>query len=361
MARRLSIVRLDGDGIGPEVLEQAVKVLETVASASDLSVSWANHPFGGASIDAFGVPLSDNVLSDCRDADGVLLGAIGGREWDDVDASLRPEKGLLNLRSALGAFANIRPVAVFPAFESRSPIRAAADGVDLVVVRELTGGIYFGEPSGRTASEAVDTMRYAQHEVERIAKKGFEMARRRSGNVVSVDKANVLAVSRLWREVVENIAATDYPDVSLSHMYVDNAAMQLVLNPSQFDVILTGNLFGDILSDVAATLPGSLGMLPSASVGGTTGIFEPVHGSAPDIAGQGKANPVAAVLSGALLLDDLGFGHLGDVVRTAVKTATEEGYSTPDICPSGGKTTEQVGDRISELVVQLASRIPAQA
>jgi 3-isopropylmalate dehydrogenase len=275
----------------------------------------------------------------------VLLGAVGGPAWDAQPPATRPEAGLLALRKALGAFANLRPVVVPEALVEGSPLRPErVAGTDLLIVRELTGGIYFGEPRGRQASplggeEAFDTMRYAEPEIERIAEVAFREAQRRRGRVTSVDKANVLASSRLWRETVTRVHAERFADVTLDHLYVDNAAMQLVRDPRAFDVVLTGNLFGDILSDLAATLPGSLGVLPSASVGGAVGLFEPVHGSAPDIAGLGIANPTAAILSAAMLLDHLGETAAAARLRHGVEQALADGLRTADLCPPGTEPT----------------------
>ncbi|MEN9879206.1 MAG: 3-isopropylmalate dehydrogenase, partial [Cyanobacteriota bacterium] len=302
------ITLLAGDGIGPEISAVAVALLERVASQQGFSLSFDPQPVGGAAIDAVGEPLPPSTLEACRASDAVLLAAIGGPQYDALPRQLRPESGLLGLRAGLGLFANLRPVKIVPALIDASSLKAEViSGVDLLVVRELTGGIYFGQPKGRVLTEAgeergFNTMTYSSSEVDRIARVAFELAQQRRGQLCSVDKANVLDVSQLWRDRV-NALAGDYPGVELSHMYVDNAAMQLVRNPRQFDVLLTGNLFGDILSDEAAMLTGSIGMLPSASLGSNgPGLFEPVHGSAPDIAGQDKANPLAMVLSAAMLL-----------------------------------------------------------
>lgn len=333
------IVLLPGDGIGPEVVAEAVRVLETVATRHDFEISFSRHDFGGASIDGSGVPVTSETLDVCSRADAVLLGAVGGPDWDDVEVNTRPEAGLLSLRKHLGVFANIRPVVVSEALAEHSPLQSTlVKDVDLVVVRELTGGIYFGTPSGMTDDEdveALSTMRYKTSEIERIARTAFEYARKRNGHVTSVDKANVLAVSRLWRDVVSRVQRDEFSDVSLTHMYVDNAAMQLVRNPAQFDVILTGNLFGDILSDLAAVLPGSIGLLPSASLGGDSGLFEPVHGSAPEIAGKDVANPVAAILSAAMLLDYLGEVSAAADVRSAVADTFRDGCRTADLAYPG--------------------------
>jgi 3-isopropylmalate dehydrogenase len=329
------IVVLAGDGIGPEIVDAARQVLDALGE-----FSYEEQLMGGCSIDAHGTALTDEVLDACRAADAVLLGAVGGPKWDTTDPSApRPEQGLLGLRKGMGLYANLRPVRPSPALMSASPLREERiAGTDLLVVRELTGGIYFGD-SGREGDVAHDTCEYSVAEIDRIARTAFEAARRRAEGsngkpkVTSVDKANVLETSRLWREVVANVAA-DYGDVELEHLLVDNAAMQLVSRPADFDVVLAENLFGDILSDEAAMLTGSLGMLPSASLGanGTPGLFEPVHGSAPDIAGQGRANPLATILSAAMMLrHGLGRGADADRVEAAVDTVLERGLRTPDL------------------------------
>ena len=332
------IALLPGDGIGPEIVSAAVKVLDAVGD-----FTYEEHLVGGASIDADGIALTDGVLKRCRDADAVLLGAVGGPKWDTTDPDKpRPEQGLLGLRKGLGLFANLRPVRPSPALVDASPLRPEIiQGTDILVVRELTGGIYFGEKR-REPDVALDACVYTRHEVERIARVAFEAAGRRDGRVTSVDKANVLETSRLWREVVTEVHA-DYPDIALDHMLVDNAAMQLVSGPTRFDVIVTENMFGDILSDEAAMLTGSLGMLPSASLGRRSGpgVFEPVHGSAPDIAGTGTANPLATFLSAAMLLrDGLGADAEASRVDAAVDAALESGLRTADL--AGGEEAEGV-------------------
>ena len=329
------IALLPGDGIGPEIVSAAVQVLDAVGE-----FTYEEHLVGGASIGESGVALTDVVLEKCRKADAVLLGAVGGPKWDTTEADKpRPEQGLLGLRKGLGLFANLRPVRPIPALVDASPLRPEIiQGTDILVVRELTGGIYFGEKS-REPDSASDACVYTRAEIERIARVAFEAAGRRDGRVTSVDKANVLETSRLWREVVTNVHA-DYPDVALDHMLVDNAAMQLVSGPSRFDVIVTENMFGDILSDEAAMLTGSLGMLPSASLGdGGPGVFEPVHGSAPDIAGTGTANPLATILSVAMLLrDGLGADDEAARVEAAVDSALASGARTADL--AGGSEAE---------------------
>jgi 3-isopropylmalate dehydrogenase len=334
------VALLPGDGIGPEIIASARRLLEALG---DFTLS--EHPVGGASIDAHGTALTDEVLAECSAADAVLLGAVGGPRWESTDPDApRPEQGLLGLRKGLGLYANLRPVRPSPALIGASPLRQdRIAGTDFVVVRELTGGIYFGE-SGREGESAYDTCAYSRAEIERIARIAFETAMSRASGkgrarVTSVDKANVLETSRLWRETVDAIAP-EYPDVDLEHLLVDNAAMQLVSRPADFDVILTENLFGDILSDEAAMLTGSLGMLPSASLGGDgPGLFEPVHGSAPDIAGHGVANPLATILSAAMMLrHGLGMPEHAAQVEAAVDGVLERGLRTPDLAGSTGQT-----------------------
>jgi 3-isopropylmalate dehydrogenase len=327
------IVTLPGDGIGPEILPAAIEVLEAVGA----DFSYEEHVFGGAAIDAHGTALTDETLDACRAADAVLLAAVGGPKWDTTDpAKPRPEQGLLGLRKGLGLFANLRPVKPLPALYDASPLRREViDGTDLLVVRELTGGIYFGEKT-RTEDAASDLCSYTRAEVERIARVAFRAARSR---VSSVDKANVLETSRLWREVVVGLHAAEFPNIELEHVLVDNASMMLVASPRHFEVIVTDNMFGDILSDEAAMLTGSIGMLPSASLGepGTPGVFEPVHGSAPDIAGQGIANPLAMFLSAALMLRH-GFAleEQATAIESAVDGALADGLRTRDLGGEAG-------------------------
>lgn len=333
------IVLLPGDGIGPEVTAAAQKVLERVGSKFDLSFTFEERLFGGASIDQSGLPLQSETLSACEKADGIIMGAIGGPKWDHLKGEDRPEGGLLALRSGLGVFANLRPVSVPASLAHLSVLPAEkVTGADILVVRELIGGIYFGKPRVLEADYALDTMIYTVPEIERITRVACIWARKRKGRVTSVDKANVLAVSRLWRETASRITRDEFPDIQLDHMYVDNAAMQLVLNPHQFDVILTENLFGDILSDLASTLAGSLGLLPSACLGGTTPIFEPVHGSAPDIAGKDIANPVAAILSAAMMLEEWGEAAPAACIRLAVENTLKAGWRTADLVSSGSSS-----------------------
>ena len=356
------IVILAGDGIGPEIIEQAVRILDAVTIHAGLKLDFQEALVGGAAYDLTGNPLPPETLALCREADAVLLGAVGGPKWDNVQPpTLRPEVGaLLPLRRELGLFANLRPARLFPALAGVSSLRAdlVSDGLDLLVVRELTGGIYFGSPKGRDADgqRAVDTCTYTRSEIERIVRIGFEAARGRNKRLCSVDKANVLETSRFWREIVIEIAP-EFPDVALSHMLVDNCAMQLVRFPRQFDVIVTENMFGDILSDEASMLTGSLGMLPSASLGSTPsaggegifGLYEPVHGSAPDIAGQDIANPLATLLSAAMLLrHSLGKEDLAARLEKAVEQVLAAGYRTADIASAGGPVigTRAMGDQV---------------
>jgi 3-isopropylmalate dehydrogenase len=335
------ITLLPGDGIGPEITAVARQMLEAVSGRHGFSLAFHEQPIGGAAIDATGVPLPEATLEACRASEAVLLAAIGSPRFDSLPRELRPETGLLALRSGLGLFANLRPVKIMPALIGASTLKPEViEAVDLMVVRELTGGVYFGLPKGRVEAgghvRAFNTMVYEDHEVDRIARVGFDLARQRRGRLCSVDKANVLDVSQLWRERVEAIHA-DYGDVTLSHMYVDNAAMQLVRDPRQFDVLLTSNLFGDILSDEAAMLSGSIGMLPSASLGASgPGLFEPIHGSAPDIAGQDKANPMAMVLSAAMMLrQGLGQEAAAADLELAVERVLAAGFRTGDLMAEG--------------------------
>ena len=360
MSERLRIAALPGDGIGPEVTRAALAVAHAAADAHGLTLDVTEHAIGGAAIDATGDPFPDATCAAVMSADAVLLGAVGGPAWDGLDPARRPEQGLLRLRAALGGFANLRPVAVDAALAARSPLRAdVAAGTDLVIVRELLGDVYFGAPRGidgtAPARDAYDTMRYREPEIVRVAHVAFRLAEQRaeaSGRaprVTSVDKANVLASSRLWREVVAQFHADAYAHVALDHLYVDNAAMQLARRPTSFDVVLTGNLFGDILSDLAAALGGSLGVLPSASVGGDgPGLFEPIHGSAPDLAGQGTANPIGAVLSAAMLVEHLGHPAPGAAIRTAVRAVLDAGRVTPDL--GGTATTDAVTGALVDAV-----------
>ncbi|MCB9663745.1 MAG: 3-isopropylmalate dehydrogenase [Alphaproteobacteria bacterium] len=344
----LELLVLDGDGIGPEVNAQALRVLRVAAEAGGIGLEVEHAAFGGASLDAHGVPVTDATLGLAKAADAVLLGAVGGPKWDDVAPELRAERGLLRLRKELACFANLRPARFSAAIEPASPLKAdRTAGTDLLIVRELVSGIYFGEPRGidRAAAdpEGFNTMRYSRSEIERVARVAFRSAQQRGGRLTSVDKANVLEVTRFWREVVSELGAAEFPDVQLDHQYVDSFAMKLVADPKGIDVVVTGNLFGDILSDLAAALTGSLGMLPSASLGEGGGIYEPVHGSAPDIAGKGLANPLGAILSSAMLLEHTaGRPELGRAVTAAVDAALGDGLRTGDIA-WGQPGTQRVG------------------
>ena len=340
---KANIVLLPGDGIGPEIMAQAEQVLVASAAKHGHSFSICNLPAGGASIDAHGEPLTADTLNACRKADAVLLGAVGGPQWDTIDPDIRPERGLLALRKGMGVFANLRPCSIHPALAAACPLRPDIIGqpgaqlVDILMVRELTGDVYFG--THNTASDgqsASDLMIYTVPEIERIARVALTLARGRRKKLCSVDKANILAASRLWRETVTRVAA-EYPDVELTHMYVDNAAMQLILRPTQFDVVVTGNMFGDILSDESAAIAGSLGMMPSASLGeGKTGLYEPIHGSAPDIAGRDLANPLGMILSAALLMrHSLGLETEAQEIEKAVSRVLDSGYRTGDIYSEG--------------------------
>ncbi len=349
------ILILPGDGVGPEIVAQAVNLLEALRQAGDLSIELEHADVGGAGLDASGSPLPEHTLELARDADAVLLGAVGGPKWDCVERNLRPEQGLLNLRAALGVFANLRPVIAYPQLAEASTLKAdIVSGLDLMIVRELTGGIYFGQPRGvRTLDDGqrqgFNTLVYSESEIERICRVAFDLAMKRGRKVCSVDKSNVLEVSVLWREVAERVGG-DYPEVALSHVYVDNAAMQLVREPRQFDVLVTSNMFGDILSDLASMLTGSIGMLPSASMDADgKGLYEPVHGSAPDIAGQGVANPLATILSVAMMLRyTLGASEQAQRIETTVARVLDQGLRTRDIESSGTRVvgTREMGDAI---------------
>jgi 3-isopropylmalate dehydrogenase len=336
--KEYTITLLPGDGIGPEILAVTVEALKVIAKQCNFKFNFQKALIGGAAIDETGSPLPEETLTMCRESDGVLLAAIGGYKWDNLPRHQRPETGLLAIREGLGLFANLRPATIFPQLIDASTLkREVVEGVDLMVVRELTGGIYFGKPKGIFETETgdkrgVNTMAYTESEIDRIAKVALETAQKRSGKLCSVDKANVLDVSQLWRDRII-LMAQNYPEIELSHLYVDNAAMQLVRAPKQFDTIVTGNLFGDILSDIAAMLTGSIGMLPSASLGeGKPGLFEPVHGSAPDIAGQDKANPLAQILSAAMMLRyGLNEPQGATKLENAVFTVLDQGYRTGDI------------------------------
>nr|VFJ49909.1 MAG: 3-isopropylmalate dehydrogenase [Candidatus Kentron sp. FW] len=353
------ILLLPGDGIGPEVTAQAEKILTALYTTGRFNVELEHALIGGKAFDVCGTPLPSETLAQAKNADAVLLGAIGGPKWDKLERHLRPERGLLGLRSGLGVFANLRPAILHPSLVEASTLKPAiVSGLDIMIVRELIGGIYFGEPRGiRTIGsgerEGFNTLVYRESEIARVCRIAFDIAERRRGRVCSVDKANVLEVSGLWREVVEDVAAK-YPNVQLSHLYVDNAAMQLVIAPKQFDVIVTSNLFGDILSDLAATLTGSIGMLPSASLNASgKGLYEPIHGSAPDIAGENIANPLATILSVAMMLRySLGEVELADKVEAAVGDVLDQGLRTVDIASSNTSTvgTNDIGDAVAAIL-----------
>jgi len=350
-----NITVIPGDGIGPEVVEQALRVLDQIERVHGHRFERVEALAGGAALDATGVPLPAETLETCKASDAVLLGALGGPKWDANPPGKKPETGLLGLRAGLGLYANLRPARVYSALANASTLkRDVVEGVDLLIVRELTGGIYFGKPRGisKEGEEEVgiNTEVYRTSEIRRIAKAGFEAARKRRRKLTSVDKANVLEASQLWRRVVTEVA-NDFPDVELGHLYVDNCAMQLIANPKQFDVVVTSNLFGDILSDEAAMLTGSIGMLPSASLGGSLGMYEPVHGSAPDIAGKDIANPIATIASLAMMLKySFGLQHESEGIEQAIVSVLEKGFRTADLREEGATIvgTRQMGDLILE-------------
>ena len=344
------IAVLPGDGIGPEVTDQAIKVLDALAERFGHFFEYCFADVGAVAIDLTGEPLPEVTLEACLNADAVLFGAIGHPKYDnDPTATVRPEQGLLQLRKGLGLYANIRPVTAYDKLLHLSPLKEDnIRGVDFVIFRELTGGIYFGE-RGRRADGAYDTCAYQIQEIERIARRAFEQARKRRNKVTLVDKANVLETSRLWRETVQKLSG-DYPDVELDFMFVDNAAMQLIQYPARFDVVLTGNMFGDILSDEASVIAGSMGLLPSASIGEHTSMYEPIHGSYPQAAGKDIANPMAAVLSAAMMLDDFGLTEEAAAVRAAVRFLLEKGMGTPELEPAYPLGCQEVGDMIAHLV-----------
>lgn len=356
-----NILVLKGDGIGPEVIEQAIKSLDSICKRFNHSFEYIEGLIGGVAIDKCGVPLPDETLDLAKNSDAVLLGAVGDWKYDNLDPAIRPEKGLLGIRKGLGLFANLRPVKIFSELISSSPLKEnIVEGVDIMIIRELTGGIYFGEPKGEDIRDSerasFNTMVYKESEVRRIAKVAFESAMKRNKRVCSVDKANVLDVSRFWREIVID-EAKNYPEIELSHQYVDNAAMQLVINPKQFDVILTSNLFGDILSDEASVLSGSLGLLPSASLSsGGPGMFEPCHGSAPNFKGQDKLNPIATILSAAMMLK-YGFNmdEESRAIEFAVSEILKQGYRTEDIFKNANEVlvgTNKMGDLIAQRILE---------
>ena len=357
----VNIALLAGDGIGPEVMREALRVLDAAASKFGFTVERTEELVGGAAIDACGTPLPEKTIAACDAAEAILFGSVGGPKWDTTDPSKpRPEQGLLAIRKGLGLYANLRPVVIFNALADASTLKPSViDGVDCVIVRELTGGLYFGERertydvagagvNGAPGQQAYDTLMYSEYEIERIVRHAFETARKRRGRVHSIDKANVLETSRLWREVAQDMAPR-YPEVELEFMFVDNAAMQIVRQPTHFDVIVTENMFGDILTDEASVISGSLGMLPSASVGSEVALFEPIHGSYPQAAGKNIANPMATILSAAMLLEHLGLDTEGSAVRAAVDRALTEGVVTEDLAAQGERrySTSEVGDFIA--------------
>lgn len=357
--KEYNIAVIKGDGIGPEIVTAAQGVLDKAGEKYGIKFNYEDVLAGGCAIDAEGTPLPQKTIDVSKASDAVLLGAMGGPKWDNLPGDQRPEAGLLGIRKALGLYANLRPAMLFEELREASPLKSdvIGDGLDVLVVRELTGDVYFGDKERDGDFAAWDVMKYTRPEVERIARTAFESARKRGKKVTSVDKANVLEVSRFWREIVHEIAK-EYPDVELNDLYVDNAAMQLVINPRQFDVILTGNLFGDILSDEASMLTGSIGMLPSASLGeGSFGMYEPIHGSAPDIAGQDKANPLATILSAAMMLRySLGEEEAADAIEEAVRKVLKDGYRTGDIASEGTTVVgcKEMGEKVEEALASSA-------
>lgn len=350
-----NIVVIEGDGIGPDIVAESIKVLRKIEEISDIKFNFSYYEAGGIAIDKYGNPLPKETLDACKKADAVILGAVGGPKWDDLEGNKRPEKALLGLRGGLGLFANLRPAILHRQLKDACPLKEEiiGDSLDIMIVRELTSGIYFGK-RGRNAADksAYDTMYYNEEEIERILRVGFDISLSRDKKVCVVDKANILESSRLWREVTKRVAK-DYSDVEYTFLYVDNAAMQLVRNPKQFDVIVTSNMFGDILSDEASMLTGSIGMLPSASIGGNNALYEPIHGSAPDIAGQDKANPIATILSMAMMLrHSFGMEKEAQKVEKAVDRALTEGYRTGDIFSKGMKLvgTKEMGNIIANYI-----------
>lgn len=361
-----TIAILGGDGIGPEVVAESMKVLDAISVKFDHDFNLKNEMIGGCAIDKFGTALPDQTLETCNNSDAIILGAVGGPKWDDPAAKTRPEDGILAVRKSLGLFANLRPVKVYPALINSSPIKPnLLKGVDMMVLRELTGGLYFGKPKKRwhtsRGRRGVDTLKYTEKEIERILRVGFELALNRNKKLTSVDKQNVLESSRLWREIAVELSS-EYPEVELEHILVDNAAMQLIRNPASFDVIVSENTFGDILTDEASVLSGSMGMLPSASLAELPGkkskitklsLYEPIHGSAPDIAGQGIANPIGSILSTAMMLRlSFGLNQEAEAIEKAVESALSEGYRTADIASDGGTVvnTTKMGDVISGII-----------
>ena len=354
MNKKINILLLPGDGVGPEVCREAKKIIQAVSERFSLDITLDEDLIGGASIDKYQTPITNEVIFKANSSDAILLGGVGGPKWDNLPPKDKPEKGLLRLRSELDFFANLRPSICFSETSGASTLKKEIiDGLDLLIVRELTGGIYFGEPRKKGDNSAYNTMIYSRDEIKRISEVAFESAMKRDKKLCSVDKANVLEVSELWREVVEETAA-NYPEVKLDHMLVDNAAMQLVKNPKQFDVIVSSNLFGDILSDIGSMLTGSIGMLPSASLDkNSKGLYEPVHGTAPDIAGKGIVNPIATILSVAMMFKySFELNNISDEIESAVKQALSNGYATKDIAQKNSKilSTEEMGSLISDYV-----------
>lgn len=345
---------IKGDGIGPEIINEAIKVLDSVSVNLNFKLEYYEMLLGGASYEEYGTPLSEETISGVKNCDAVLFGAIGDPKYDNLERALRPETGLLRLRKIMNVFANIRPVKIYKDLINSSPLKAEIiDGVDIIVVRELTGGIYFGEPRAILEDKAYNTMIYTRDEVERVSKVAFEIAMKRNKKICSVDKANVLEVSQFWREIVIEVSK-NYPEVKLTHMYIDNAAMQLAKDPKHFDVILTGNIFGDILSDLAGIITGSIGLLPSASIGNKVGLYEPIHGSAPDISDQGIANPIATILSAAMMLKyALNEIEASEKIEKAVEKTLKNGYRTNDISldnVSNVCSCSEIGDIIANYV-----------
>jgi len=354
------IALLKGDGIGPEIVQSAVEVLQKIGELFRYSFTFEEGLIGGIAIDQKGDPLPQETLELCLKADAVLLGAVGGPKWDDLPTHKRPEKGLLGIRKALDLYANLRPAKVYEPLISSSPLKDdVVRGTDFIVVRELTGDVYYGEPRGVFVEQGkrvgINTMRYTEDEIRRVVRKSFEIARDRRKKLTSVDKSNVLEVSALWRDIVQE-ESKNFPEVQVEHLYVDNCAMQIVRRPSSFDVIVTGNIFGDILSDESAVITGSLGMLPSASIGDTHALYEPVHGSAPDIAGKGIANPIATILSASMMLRySFGLKEAADAIEKAVEMALQKGYRTPDIYTEGSK---KVGTReMTDIIISMLEEL----
>lgn len=350
--KKIAVIK--GDGIGPEIVDSAIKVLDVIAEKYGHKFEYEDVFMGGIAIDKFGEPLPDSELEKCLNSDSILLGAVGGPKWDGVESSKRPEKGLLKLRKGLEVYSNLRPAKIIPVLGDASPLKKEVieKGVDIMIVRELTGGIYFGE-RGRTENDAYDIERYSVEEVKRIAKIGFDMARIRNKKLTSVDKANVLETSRMWRQIVDEMAK-DYPDIEVEHYYVDNMAMQIASNPSQFDTVVTSNMFGDILSDLLAAVVGSIGILASASIGKTKrGLYEPIHGSAPDIAGKGIANPIATIESAAMMLEiSFGLYKEAEEIKNAIQKVLEKGYRTLDLYVDGKDQIKVSTNEITEKIIE---------